>query len=89
MKIKFFCPGWGAENIPWDTFCSMVKEAGFDGVETPIPFDTIERQIITNALGEHGLLLIGQYYQSFEKDLSLHKESFKKHLESMAALRPL
>jgi hypothetical protein len=32
MKIKFFCPRWGSENIPWDTFCSMVKEAGFDGV---------------------------------------------------------
>ncbi|WP_428329346.1 sugar phosphate isomerase/epimerase family protein [Mucilaginibacter sp.] len=89
MKIQFFCPRWGAENIPWDSFCIKVKEAGFDGVETPIPFDRIEQQVITDALNKHGLLLIGQYYQSFEKDLPLHKENFKKHLESIAALKPL
>lgn len=89
MQIKFFCPKWGSENISWDNFCKKVKDAGFDGVETPIPFNDQERQEITAALKENGLLLIGQYYQSFEKDLDLNKENFKKHLESIAALKPL
>ncbi|MBD0364944.1 MAG: sugar phosphate isomerase/epimerase [Flavisolibacter sp.] len=33
MKIKFFCPRWGFENIPWETFLSDVKMAGFSGIE--------------------------------------------------------
>ena len=41
------------------------------------------------ALKTHDLLLIGQYYQSFEKDFELHKASYKKHMESIAALQPL
>ncbi|WP_428327826.1 sugar phosphate isomerase/epimerase family protein [Mucilaginibacter sp.] len=89
MQIKFFCPKWGAEHHSWDDFCKMVKDAGFDGVETPIPFDEAEQQVITGALKKQGLLLIGQYYQSFEKDFPLHKENFKKHLECIAALKPL
>ncbi|MDB4919419.1 sugar phosphate isomerase/epimerase [Mucilaginibacter sp.] len=89
MQIKFFCPKWGSDNITWDNFCAKVKEAGYDGIETPVSFDEGEKKEITAALKKHDLLLIGQYYQSFEKDLELHKESFKKHLESLAGLQPL
>lgn len=89
MRIKFFCPRWGSENDTWDIFCAKVKEAGFDGVETPMPFDETERHEIVSALSKHGLLLIGQYYQSFEKDFDQHKASFIQHIESLAALNPL
>ena len=89
MQIKFFCPRWGSANTSWGDFCKKAKSAGFDGVETPIPFGVVEQQEIMSALKKHDLLLIGQYYQSFEKDLSLNKESFKKYMESMAALKPL
>ncbi len=89
MQIKFFCPRWGSANIPWDDFCKKVKDAGFDGVETPVPFGDAEQLEIMSALKKYDLLLIGQYYQSFEKDLDLDKENFKKHMESMAALKPL
>lgn len=89
MQIKFFCPRWGAEHIPWDAFCAMVKAAGFDGVETPVPFDEEEKHLMTTALARHGLLLIGQYYQSFEDDIAAHKKNFQAHLENIAALQPV
>ncbi|WP_259070383.1 sugar phosphate isomerase/epimerase family protein [Mucilaginibacter sp. X4EP1] len=89
MEIKFFCPRWGCENMSWDAFCSRVKDAGYDGVETPIPFDADEKHEIVTALKKHDLLLIGQYYQSFEKDLEQHKQDFKKHLENITALNPV
>lgn len=89
MKIKFCCPRWGAEHIPWDSFCAMVKGAGFDGVETPIPFEQREKKAMATALQKHGLLLIGQYHQSFEKEMAAHKKSFKAHLENIAALNPI
>jgi sugar phosphate isomerase/epimerase len=31
--IKFLCPRWGFEDIPWDTFLKEVKEEGFSGIE--------------------------------------------------------
>src|SRR3954451_10424962 len=33
MKIKFFCPRWGAEQLEWDQFLTAVKEAGYAGIE--------------------------------------------------------
>src|SRR4026209_2931296 len=33
MKIKFFCPRWGFEKIPWEIFLANVKEAGYAGIE--------------------------------------------------------
>ena len=33
MKIKFFCPRWGAEQQPWEPFLQAVKEAGYAGIE--------------------------------------------------------
>ncbi len=89
MKIKFFCPRWGSENKTWDQFCASVKEAGFDGIETPIPFEEQEKREILSALQKHGLLLIGQYYQSLEHDLAVHKVNYRKHLENIAALNPV
>ncbi len=89
MKIKFFCPRWGSENILWDDFCLKVKIAGFDGVETPIPFDENEKDEISAALKKHELLLIGQYYQSFEKDFDEHKKNFKIHIENILSLNPI
>lgn len=89
MQIKFFCPKWGSDNITWDNFCAKVKAAGFDGIETPIPFEANERREISDALKKYDLLLIGQYYQSFEKDSDLQKQNYKKHLYNLGQLNPI
>jgi sugar phosphate isomerase/epimerase len=89
MQIKFFCPKWGSDNISWDDFCKKVKNAGFDGVETPIPPDAPTRLEIAAALKKYELLFIAQFYQSFEKDFDLHKQHYRQDLESLAAMQPL
>jgi sugar phosphate isomerase/epimerase len=33
FQIKFMCPRWGSESIPWDEFLSAVKKAGYAGIE--------------------------------------------------------
>ncbi len=33
MEIKFYCPRWGAEHLPWEGFLTRVKAAGYAGVE--------------------------------------------------------
>lgn len=89
MQVKYFCPRWGMEHISWDEFGSLVKGAGYDGVEAFVPFDEQEKTALVSALKENELLLIGQYYQSIEKDFELHKDSFKKHLQHLASVGPL
>lgn len=33
MLVNFFCPRWGSEHIPWETFLPMVVQAGYRGIE--------------------------------------------------------
>jgi len=33
MQVKFFCPRWGFEHIPWERFLADVKAAGYAGIE--------------------------------------------------------
>lgn len=91
MKILFFCPRWGCEAQPWNEFFAAVKNAGYDGVETGFPFtlSADEKREIINGLGEHGLAVIGQHWQTTESDFDEHREVFKKHLYSLVELQPL
>jgi sugar phosphate isomerase/epimerase len=89
MDLQFFCPRWGSEELDWDSFCKKVKAAGYDGVEAGFPFEQKEIQQARDALHKYDLLLVGQYWQSFEKDLATHKLSYKKHLEHLATFNPI
>lgn len=89
MEIKFFCPRWGSESLSWEEFCLNVKNAGFDGVEAGMPLELPGQNEMKKALEKHDLLLIGQYWQSFEKDHAAHKSAYKNQLANLAALYPV
>jgi sugar phosphate isomerase/epimerase len=89
MKIQFFCPRWGSEDLPWNIFCKKVKNAGYDGVEAGIPFEETEKNSIVSALKENDLLLVGQYYQSFEKDFNEHYTNYEKYLRNIISVNPI
>ncbi|TCN59562.1 hypothetical protein [Flavobacterium circumlabens] len=50
MQIKFFCPRWGSESLSWVDFCSKVKKAGYDGVESPVSLDEQEKKEMKTAI---------------------------------------
>lgn len=75
--------------MSWDEFAQKAKSSGYDGVEASIPFEENEKRELLGALSKHELFLIGQYYQSFEKDFEIHKKNFSKYLENIAVLKPL
>ncbi|WP_316789397.1 sugar phosphate isomerase/epimerase [Pedobacter frigoris] len=89
MDIQFYYPRWGSENSSWGDFCYQVKRAGYHGVEAPVPEDPEEQQVIFEALKSNGLRLIGQYYQSFEKDFEAHKANYTKQLYVLAMAQPV
>jgi len=88
MKIKFYAPEWG-NTLPFEIFAENVKEAGYDGVEMALPFDGREKDLILKCLEKFDLELIGQYWQSFEKDINLHLENFEKYLRNLADANPI
>lgn len=89
MTVKFYCPRWGASDS-WESFCKRVKEAGYDGIEAAVSSpDVPERDEILSAVKKYDLEIIGQYYQSFESDITQHLQNYKKHLQALATLKPI
>ena len=88
MNIRYFCPHWGNE-LPFETFCKNVKQAGYDGVEMDFPLQKKKRNELVKILKENGLLLIGQYWQSLESNFKENIENYKKHIENLAEVKPV
>lgn len=88
MNISFYAPHWG-NTLPFNTFCKNVKAEGYDGVEMALPFDEKEKQQILADLADFDLKLIGQYWQSFERDLNEHLVNYEKHLRNLIAAKPV
>lgn len=88
ITIRFYCPRWGASDS-WESFAKRVKEAGYDGIEAPVSSPEVpERDEILAATKKYNLSIIGQYYQSFEKDADVHAKNFEKYLRGLALLKP-
>lgn len=77
LKIKYYCTNWGMTDS-WDAFCSKVKEAGYDGVETWLPAGKAQEEMLA-ALKKYDLALgllsggggqdFGSYFNSFSRNL--------------------
>ncbi|MES2446328.1 MAG: sugar phosphate isomerase/epimerase [Bacteroidota bacterium] len=78
--MKFLCPRWGFEDIPWDTFLKQVKAANYSGIEW-FPFAKIEDyNEVLNLLDYYELdfaivMAVIEPYSNFENYLQkLHNE---------------
>jgi sugar phosphate isomerase/epimerase len=79
MKVKFFCPRWGFEHIPWKQFLKDVKDAGYDGIEWFPAGDPAEHPEILDLLLHYGLefsvvMAVVEQSSGFEDYLRLLKE---------------
>ncbi len=85
MKLQFFCPRWGSENINWLTFLTKIKVAGYDGVEWAIAGNTSSYLIddIQNLAQQNGLLLIAQHYDTVHADFNLHYDTYAAWFEKV------
>lgn len=89
IAIKFYCPRWGASDS-WDSFCKRVKASGFDGVEASVSSPEVpEKAEMLAALEKYNLELIGQYWQSLEKEEEIHARKFEMYLKALGSLKPV
>lgn len=81
--IKFFCPRWGSEHIPWKQFLLNVKSAGYNGVEYAISRDTTNKQLdeVWDEAAKLNLMILPQHFDTYESDFSAHQDLFYKWLE--------
>jgi hypothetical protein len=60
MKIKYLCTMWGMNRPTLEDNLNLIKDAGFDGVEMPVPRNRAERDRLGSLLNEIGLDLVVQ-----------------------------
>lgn len=88
MKINFFCPRWGSENLNWNEFFEKVKNAGYDGVEWAIAKEVsrneIERVLEISNLYE--LKMIAQHFDTNDSNFEEHLKIYNEWLEKVSDL---
>lgn len=89
MKIQFFCPRWGSEDVPYAQFFEKVKQAGYDGVEMPLPLEAKEKEEIVEHLDRNGLLLIGQHWECTLSGSDTYEVDYERYLRNLAETNPL
>ncbi|MGK6350093.1 sugar phosphate isomerase/epimerase [Parapedobacter sp. DT-150] len=83
--ILFFCPRWGAEEVPWTDFLVGVKSAGYNGVEVGIAKGTTIQEMDTmwEAAEKRGLVLIIQHYDTSAAEFSKHYDAYADWFEKI------
>lgn len=89
MNMLFFCTRWGYEHIPWDIFLRKVKDAGYDGVETSLPLEKKETDVMADGIARHNLKLIGQHWGTIETEFRCHEKAMAERLHTMASVKLL
>lgn len=85
LKIKYYCTNWGMTDS-WDTFCSKVKEAGYDGVETWLPVGNARQEMLA-ALKKYDLSL-GLLSGGAGQDYNAYFNSFSSNLDEAIHVKP-
>lgn len=85
MKLQFYSPRWGSENVAWDAFFSKVKTSGYDGVEFGIgnAVDERELDLVWNLAEKYRIRMIAQCYDTGEADFSKHLDLYGKWFEKI------
>lgn len=88
MNIKFYAPVWG-NNLPFDTFCSNVKAAGYDGIEMDLPLVQKDKTKLLSILKDYDLQMVGQYWQSLEQNIDEHLVNFERIIRHLHSANPV
>lgn len=89
MNLKFFCPLWGSEHLPFENFLQNVKADGYDGVEMGFALNEAERNQRSQMVHNAGLMLIAQHWETIEPNFEKHCTEYETRLRNLAAAKPL
>src|SRR6186713_906646 len=83
MNVKYFCPRWGSEQMPWKEFFQRVKDEGYDGVEYAIAYVVPFRELdlVWNEAERQHVRMIAQHYDTYTADYDLHFNAYRGWLD--------
>lgn len=88
-EIKYFCPIWGSEDLPFEQFVNKVRNAGYDGIEMNIPYEWDVASTL-KLLREHNLLLIAQaYLPPIDETLNAYLSRVDTYIKHLSEFQPL
>lgn len=91
VKLEFYTPLWGFDNLDFDTFIQKAIDGGFDGIEIPFHMGlTIEASHLEkiSKIKAAGLKYIAQHYETVCSDISQYKQEIRTRLELLASTQP-
>ena len=83
MKVDYFCPRWGSDDLSWEVFCRKVHEAGYDGIEYAVPSTVSPKELDEaweNAAKYH-LKVIVAHYDTVDPNFENHYRQYEKWFE--------
>ncbi len=88
MKIKYFCAWWGLSHLGLEGMIRKIKTAGFDGIESFVPFEEEERALLKSLLKKYELEIIAHQFQA-DGDFETYRTTFRESLMNAASIEPL
>ncbi len=89
MKLFVLCPQWGSEQLPLEDFFTKVKEAGYDGIDTWMPEDLIERRKFISLLDKYQLKIVSHQHQAKGNNIDAFCKSVEYYLNLSMECNPL
>lgn len=89
MNIKILSPLWGHEQLKYIEFLNKIKGAGYDGFDTWIPKDKVEKKMLFDYLQKHEMYIVAHQHQASGKNFIEFKKSFLKYLNICVESDPI
>ena len=89
MKMLILCTQWGSQHLPLEKFFAKVKDAGYDGIDTWVPEDIIEKKKFISLLEKYQLAVVSHQYQANGNTIGEYCESIKYYLSLSMECNPL
>lgn len=87
VRLTFFCPWWGLDHLGVEAMVDRVASAGYDGIETFVPADPVERARLRRAIDAAGLDCIAHCYEA-DGDLDTWTRNYRTLLERACDFGP-
>lgn len=89
MEIKILSPIWGHEHLKLQTFLDKIKTAGYDGIETGVPDDKADKQLLYDYLQQHEMHIVTHQHSAQGSTFKKFMDSYVKNLHLCAEPNPL
>lgn len=89
MQIKILSPLWGYEQNNLSLTLDKIAHAGYDGIDTHIPEDENQKNILLEYVQRKSRTLVVQQHQAEGKMFEEYKQSYLHYLQFSAACNPL